>query len=145
MMGNTKFAERAYEDAISLLTALADASPDVVGYRRDLASAHDGLAQLYEAIGKFDESERHSRDGIRLLAQLAAEEPDEADYRRQLGVLWNNLAIQFSRAGACKTHSTRMGRDWGSAAGSRPNFLTPRDFVSMNPSATPIAARCSGK
>jgi len=99
LLGNNLYAQRAYDDAINLLTALAEASPAEQGYRRDLASAHNGLALLHETTGQLDKAERHAREGIKLLEQLAAEAPDEPDYRRQLGVVWNNLAIQFSRAG----------------------------------------------
>ncbi|HEY2840056.1 MAG TPA: serine/threonine-protein kinase [Pirellulales bacterium] len=98
LMGNAQYAERAYNDAIAKLSALAEAAPNVTDYRRDLAAAHDGLAQLDQSTGKLDEAERHSRAGLKLLTRLAEEEPAEPDYRRQMGVVWNNLAIQLSRA-----------------------------------------------
>jgi len=97
-MGNPQYAERAYNDAVKLLTELSNASPDVVDYQRDLAASHDSRAQLFQSTGDFEQAERDARAAIKLLAKLAEDNPAEPDYRRQLGVVWNNLAIQLGRA-----------------------------------------------
>jgi len=99
MLGNTEPAQEAYLEAIGLLGVLAAADPNVDYYRRDLAAAHNGLAQLWEAAGRLSESEQQYRAGLHLFEQLSAEYPAEFDFRRQQGVLWNNLAIQLVHAG----------------------------------------------
>ena len=97
LLDEPREAEDAYHEAIGLLAGLAELDPHAADYRRDLAAAHNGLAQLWQTAGRLGEAERELRMGAQLFETLAADDPKDVDYRRQLGVLWNNLAVQLNQ------------------------------------------------
>ena len=98
-MGLSDEAIAAHQEAIGLLRELADAQPQVVEYRSQLAVAKNNLALALSHAGRSDEGRQALLDAISLQQQLVGEQPQVTRHRVELALSHNNLGAQLRDAG----------------------------------------------
>jgi len=93
LLGRYDDAEKAYQQAIALLSMFSAASPAEVDLRRQLADAYDGYGELLRVTSRLDEAEARYRQAIEIEHSLAATHPGEAAYQADQARSHYNLAI----------------------------------------------------
>ncbi len=91
--------EQAYRKVIGLYSKLSSDRPQVLGYRRALASTTIALAGLLQANRQFDEAEKAYGDGLGIQQELVASLPAVRDFREELATTHKDLARSLEVAG----------------------------------------------
>ena len=109
-LGLTEEAEKAYRQAITMQTKLADASPENPVYRSDLVLSYTNLAKLLEFPRRREEVEAAFGRAIELGEALVTEEPDTPKHRARLSEAHNVLGILHARTGGSERAEKEMRR-----------------------------------
>jgi tetratricopeptide (TPR) repeat protein len=88
-------AEEAYQQAVAILTKLADEFPTVPEHRVALPHSQIFLGNLLRELGKRPESERSLRQALAILEKLAGEDPTVPRYQQELANGHNSLGTLF--------------------------------------------------
>ena len=90
-LGEHAKASTAFEQTVSLWTALADRFPNKFHYREDAAEARRLLAKSLRAQGNLVAAEIELKTALQSLQDLVAKEPLQQRYRLKLGECQNTL------------------------------------------------------
>jgi serine/threonine protein kinase/tetratricopeptide (TPR) repeat protein len=90
-LGETRAAEAAYAQAISLFDGLRTEFPTAVDYRIELAQCQNNLGDLLRQAGRMSEAEAAHRSALAMRERLAAELPERPQFRQQAAQSRYNL------------------------------------------------------
>jgi serine/threonine protein kinase len=102
LLGETRQAEKAYRDAVPLLTTLADEFPKRPEFRSDLALTHNHLGVLLKETGRTEEAEKNHNSALRIRTRLVDEFPDRPAYLHELTRTLINLGGLLRDTGRLK-------------------------------------------
>jgi tetratricopeptide (TPR) repeat protein len=122
-MGKLAEALEADERALEIRQGLADDSPAVTQYQRDLAHSHLNIARVLWKTGKMGEALKALETAREIQQRLADAKPAVTDIQRDLAHSHGNIGLLLSQTGktteALKAHET--ARDiWQSLADAHP-------------------------
>jgi tetratricopeptide (TPR) repeat protein len=109
MLGQSTKADKAYQQAINMLQALADEFPERAEFRRDLAAAHNNLSLVLQATGRTEDALKEFERGQAIRARLVEQHPAVFKYK------WD-LAEGHDRRGLQAQQSNNL-------AGARTSFI----------------------
>jgi tetratricopeptide (TPR) repeat protein len=95
---NAKAAERASEDAISILEESAKRIGNRNVHQDDLALCYNNLAALKSQAGRWPEAIASHQHAIEVQEQMVRRSPSVVRYRSDLAVSLNNLGVAYCRA-----------------------------------------------
>jgi serine/threonine-protein kinase len=95
-------AEKAYREAIKLLTALHGQSAERPGYAQALADAYFQEAQLLRQVARLTEAEQACRKALEIQEQLTRADPQPPADRHALALSLNELGQILSNRGQAK-------------------------------------------
>jgi serine/threonine protein kinase/tetratricopeptide (TPR) repeat protein len=99
VLGDFAAAQALSEKAIEILGELAQAHPEVVEYRRDLAASQYRLGAICYDADLPDRAEAAYRQALAVQEGLAADYPEVAEYRRALATTQGSRGILHGRSG----------------------------------------------
>jgi tetratricopeptide (TPR) repeat protein len=94
------------EQAIALLSRLSKEYPANAEYRRELADAHNRLAEHRRTIGKYRDAVAERNKELRLRQRLAADHPEQPEYRRRVAITHIDVAnvVLYVNSKAAEPH-----------------------------------------
>jgi eukaryotic-like serine/threonine-protein kinase len=93
LLGKNDAAKDAYEQAIRLLTRLAEGVPATPEYRQNLANSYNFLGEALRTTGQHEESHQAYLQALKLQEKLASEFPEGPAYQQELARTLYNLGI----------------------------------------------------
>jgi len=88
-------AEKAFKEALKILTELAEKSPDA--YLPDVAMTQNNLGNLYSDSNRFEDAEKAFTEALKILTELAEKSPDA--YLSDVAMTQNNLGNLYRNIG----------------------------------------------
>jgi tetratricopeptide (TPR) repeat protein len=98
-LGKHAEAEKAYQNAINVLGALAAQAKDTPEYAADLARTHYMMGVLFERVGRPAEAERAYREGLSYQEALATGPATSPERKKDLALTWRGLGELLEEAG----------------------------------------------
>jgi tetratricopeptide (TPR) repeat protein len=98
-IGDKTGALAAYERALSIRQALADAHPESTDSQGDLASTHNNIGLLLFDTSKPSEAMVSYESAMSIKQRLADAHPESTDFQSDLASTHNNIGILLSKTG----------------------------------------------
>jgi tetratricopeptide (TPR) repeat protein len=108
-LGRPEKAEQAYNEAVAILSKLAEERPSRPEFRRELAAAHANRGLALQAAGRSAEAAKAFRDADEFLRALIAEHPKERQYRWDLAEAQSRRGLQSQVNGRPSEARTYFG------------------------------------
>jgi eukaryotic-like serine/threonine-protein kinase len=98
-LGELHAAQKDYDQAVSILTQLAEDFPSRPEFRYELARCQINRGNLLHDTGRLKEEEQDRDQAMSILKKLAADFPTQPEYRSELASSHNNRGLLLSATG----------------------------------------------
>jgi serine/threonine protein kinase len=138
-LGSRSEALKAYQQALSMLEALARQHPGAPQYQLELAEVHHSLGGFYSDIGQVDQALREYEEGLAIREQVRRERPNDArvltDLARSHGyigdLLLNAGRLDEAEAAYLRSHSIRQNLARAAPGDVVLQFQLSRSFTNL--------------
>jgi serine/threonine protein kinase/tetratricopeptide (TPR) repeat protein len=107
-LGNYPAAEESAAEAVTLLSALANAHPKVPEYQRHLAAVHLTLGLVFSDSGRSEKAEAAYQRAIAIQEKQVAAHPESSLNRYALAKTLNSSGFTFGRANRADPSALRL-------------------------------------